>query len=349
MLHRILGLLACDMAIDLGTANTQICVSGEGLVLNEPSVVAVEAGANRVVSGGRAVGHLARQMLGRAPASISVVRPLSSGVVTDFELCETMLRYFFAKVQRGGWSRGPRVLLTVPGSITPVEKRAVYNSAHRAGARQVYLVSEAIAAAVGAGLPIKEPVASMICDVGGGTTEVAVLSLGDMVAGASIRAGGDRMDQAIVEFLRRHHGLKVGLHAAEQLRIEIGSAGELAEELTADVRGVDASTGLPRRAAITSAEVRAALATPLDEIVDAIKQTIDHCTPDLAADLVDGGLVLTGGASLLRGMDDWLAERIGVPAIRARDPMTMAATGALALLEHLDDWRRMLESSDDDV
>jgi len=349
MLHRILGILACDMAIDLGTANTQISVAGEGLVLNEPSVVAVEAGANRVVAGGRAVGHLARQMLGRAPASISVVRPLAAGVVTDFELCETMLRYFFAKVQRGAWSRGPRVLLTVPGSITPVEKRAVYNSAHRAGARQVYLVSEAIAAAIGARLPITEPVASMICDVGGGTTEVAVLSLGDMVAGASIRTGGDRMDQAIVEYLRRRHDLKIGLHAAEQLRIEVGCAVELTEELTADVRGVDASTGLPRRVPIHSNEVRAALAAPLDEIVDAIKQTIDHCSPDLAADLVDGGVVLTGGASLLRGMDEWLTERIGVPAIRAREPMTTVASGALTLLEHLDDWRQMLESSDDDV
>ena len=259
MLERFFGLLGSDLAIDLGTANTLIGVAGEGVILDEPSVVAVEEGTTRVVAGGRAVGHLAKQMLGRTPGSISVVRPLSAGVITDFELCEAMLRYFFEKAQRGAWSRGPRVLVAVPGSITPVEKRAVYNSAHRAGARQVFLVSEAIAAAVGAGLPITEPVASMICDIGGGTTEVAVLSLGDVVASTSVRVGGDRMDQAIQDYLRRRHNLRIGMATAEQLRIDIGSAAPLDKELSTEVRGVDATTGLPRRFDLSSVELREAL------------------------------------------------------------------------------------------
>src|SRR6185295_19848756 len=203
MLQRFRALLGSDLAIDLGTANTLVSVVGEGLVLNEPSVVAVEEGTRRILSGGCAVGHLARQLLGRAPQSISVVRPLSEGVITDFELCEAMLRYFFRKATRQGWRLKPRVLVAVPGCITPVEKRAVYNSAERAGARQVYLVSEAMAAAIGAGLPIAEPVASMICDIGGGTTDVAVLSLGDVVASQSVRVAGDAMDRAIVDYLKR--------------------------------------------------------------------------------------------------------------------------------------------------
>ncbi|MBI2826771.1 MAG: rod shape-determining protein [Planctomycetia bacterium] len=349
MLERLFGVLGSDLAIDLGTANTLIGVAGEGLVLNEPSVVAVEQGTTRIVSGGRAVGHLARQMSGRTPGSISVVRPLSAGVITDFELCETMLRYFFAKAQRGAWSRGPRVLVAVPGAITPVEKRAVYNSAHRAGARRVFLASACMAAAVGAELPITEPVANMICDIGGGTTEVAVLSLGDVVAGTTIRMGGDRMDQAIVDHLRRRHELKIGPATAEQLRIDVGSATPPAEELVAEVRGIDTMTGLPRRATVTSAEVRDALLGPLDEITEAIKATIDDCPPELAADLVDTGLVLSGGAALLRGLDAMIEERIGVPARMAPDCMTTVASGTLALLEHLQEWQQMLESSDDDV
>ncbi|HEY4309059.1 MAG TPA: rod shape-determining protein [Pirellulales bacterium] len=349
MLERFFGLLGSDLAIDLGTANTLVGVAGEGVVLDEPSVVAVEEGTTRVVAGGRAVGHLAKQMLGRTPGSINVVRPLSAGVITDFELCEAMLRYFFRKAQRGAWSRGPRVLVAVPGSITPVEKRAVYNSAHRAGARQVFLVSEAIAAAVGAGLPITEPVASMICDIGGGTTEVAVLSLGDVVASTSVRVGGDRMDQAIIDYLRRRHNLRIGLATAEQLRIDIGSAAPLAKELSTEVRGVDATTGLPRRAGLTSVELREALTAPLDDILDAIKTTLDGCSPDLAADLVDNGITVCGGAALLRQFEALIAERIGLPARVLPEARTIVATGMLTLLEDLSEWQRMLQSSDDDV
>jgi rod shape-determining protein MreB len=349
MLYRMFSGLGRDLAIDLGTANTLVGVAGEGVVLNEPSVVAVEENSRRILSGGCAVGHLARQMLGRTPQSISVVRPLSAGVITDFELCEAMLRYFMRKARRQGWSGKPRVLVAVPGCITPVEKRAVFNSAQRAGAREVLLVNEAKAAAIGAGLPIAEPVASMVCDIGGGTTDVAVLSLGDVVATQSVRVGGDAMDQAIVEYLKRHYSLRVGLAAAERLRIDIGSAYPLEEELVEEVRGVDVVTSLPRKAVVTSEELREALAGPLTEVVNAIKGTLDQCTPDLAADLVDNGLVLCGGGSLVRSLDRYLTEQTGLPTRVVADALGTVAHGTLICLEHLDKWRPMLEGSDENV
>jgi rod shape-determining protein MreB and related proteins len=349
MLQRFLGLLGSDLAIDLGTANTLISVAGEGLVLNEPSIVAVEEGTNRILSGGCAVGHLAKQMQGRTPQSISVVRPLSAGVINDFELCEAMLRYFMRKARRQGFRVKPRVVVAVPGCITPVEKRAVYNSTERAGAREVFVMAEAKAAAIGAGLPIAEPVASMICDIGGGTTEVAVLSLGDVVASQSVRVAGDAMDQALVEYLRRHYSLRIGTSAAERLRIEVGSAYPLEEELADEVRGVDAISGLPRKATITSEEVREALGTPLVQIVEAIKATLDQCSTDLASDLVDNGLVLAGGGSLLRGLDRFLGEQTGMPTRVCAEPLTAVARGTYICLEHFDRWRSALESSDEDV
>jgi rod shape-determining protein MreB len=349
MLGRFFGLFAADMAIDLGTANTLVSVVGEGLVLNEPSIVAVEQGTARIVCGGCAVGHLARQMQGRTPHSIAVVRPLAGGVIADFELCEAMLRYFIRKARRQGLAARPRVLVAVPGAITPVEKRAVYNSVERAGARQVFVMPEAKAAAIGAGLPIAEPVASMICDLGGGTTEVAVLSLGDVVASQSIRVAGDAMDQAIVDYLRRHYSLRVGAAAAEQLRITIGSAYPLAEELSDEVRGVDTISGLPRKAMITSEEVREALGTPLFNIVEAIKTTLDGCSTDLASDLVDNGMVLAGGASLLRGLDRYLSEQTGLPTRYCGDPLAAVARGTQLCLEHFDRWRSAMQSSDEDV
>ena len=256
MLSQLLGIFSADLAIDLGTANTLIGVPGEGIVLNEPSIVAIEEGTNRILSGGCAVGHLAKQMQGRTPGSIAVVRPLADGVITDFELCEAMLRYFLRKAQRSRFGARPRVLVAAPGCITPVEKRALYNSTLRAGARQVFVISEAKAAAIGASLPIAEPVASMICDIGGGTTEVAVLSLSDVVASTSIPVGGDKMDRALVDYLRRRYSLRIGLPTAEQLRIEIGSAYPLDDELVDEVRGLDIVSGLPRKATITSEEVR---------------------------------------------------------------------------------------------
>ena len=349
MLHRLLGLLGSDLAIDLGTSTTLVSVVGEGLVLNEPSIVAVEEGTHRILSGGCAVGHLAKQMQGRTPQSIEVVRPLSAGVITDFELCEAMLRYFIRKAGRQAFRAKPRILVTVPGGITPVEKRAVFNSTERAGAREVLVMPEAKAAAVGAGLPIAEPVASMICDIGGGTTEVAVLSLGQIVAQQSVRVAGDAMDQAIAGYLKRHYSLRVGIGAAERLRIDIGSAYPLEEELSDEVRGVDTISGLPRKATVTSEELREALGTPLLQIVEAIKVTLDACSTDLASDLVDHGLVLAGGGALLRGLDRFLGEHTGLPTRVCDEPLTAVARGASICLEHFDRWRGAMQSSDEDV
>ncbi len=349
MLRRLFGLSATDLAIDLGTANTLVSLVGEGLVLNEPSIVAVEEGTRRILSGGCAVGHLAKQMQGRTPQSIAVVRPLSGGVVADFELCEAMLRYFLRKARRQGLRGKPRVLVAVPGCITPVEKRAVYNSLQRAGARQVFVMPEAKAAAIGAGLPIAEPLASMICDIGGGTTEVAVLSLGDIVASQSIRVAGDAMDDALLAYIKRHYSLRIGTASAEQLRISIGSAHPLADELSDEIRGVDTISGLPRKATITSEEVREALAGPLLQIVDAIKNTLDGCSTDLASDLVDNGLVLAGGGSLLRGLDRFLSEQTGLAVRYSGDPLAAVAHGTHLCLEHFDRWRPAMQSSDEDV
>jgi rod shape-determining protein MreB len=348
MLNRLLGFFSTDLAIDLGTANTLVSLAGDGVVLNEPSVVAVERSGS-VLADGCAVGHLARQMLGRAPESICVVRPLRAGVIRDFQLCETMLRYFMRKAQRQNWGVGPRVIVTVPGCITPVEKRAVFNSALRAGARQVYLLLESKAAAIGAGLPIAEPVANMVCDIGGGTTEVAVMSLGDVVASHSIRVGGDQMDTAIMDYLKKHYQLRIGTSGAERLRIDLGSAYPLEEEQTDEVSGVDLISGLPRKAQVTSEEIRAALGDPLTQIIDAIKETIDGCQPDLAADLVENGLVLTGGGSLLRRMDRFVGEQTGLPCRVSADALEDVARGSQICLEQFNRWRGFLESSDDDV
>lgn len=345
LLHRFRS----DVALDLGTANTLISVVGEGLVLNEPSIVAVQQGTGKILSGGCAVGHLAKQMEGRTPESISVVRPLQNGVITDFELCEAMLRYLLGKAQRPGWRLRPRVLVGVPGCITPVEKRAAFNSVHRAGAGQVWVMPEAKAAAIGVGLPIAEPTASMVCDIGGGTTEVAVMSLGDTVAAQSVRTGGDRMDQAIVDYLRRHFSLRIGLSAAERLKIELGSAYPLEEERTLEISGIDAVSGLPRRVTITSEEVRQALADPLQEILEAVKAALDGCSPDLAADLVDNGLVLCGGGALLQRIDRYLNEQTGLPVRITPDPLTAVARGLLICMEHFEQWRRWLQSSEEDV
>jgi rod shape-determining protein MreB and related proteins len=349
MLNRLRGLFGSDLAIDLGTANTLIGVAGGGLVINEPSVVAVAQASGQVPLQGCAVGHLARQMLGRTPDSISVVRPLREGVITDFELCETMLRYFMRKAQRPRWSARPRVLVAVPGSITPVEKRAVYNSAYRAGAATVLLLDEAKAAALGAGLPVTEAVASMVCDIGGGTTEVALLSMADVVAAESVRVGGDAMDMAVVEYLRRNYSLRIGLPMAESLRIEIGSACPLEHELVEEVRGIDVVSGLPRRATITSEEVREALEPPLERIVSAIRAVLDQVGPDLAADLVDHGMVLCGGGAMTRGLDRYLSERTAMPVRLAAEPLLTVVRGAQICLENLGHWRKLLESGHDDL
>jgi rod shape-determining protein MreB len=312
--------------------------------VDEPSVVALEKGSRRVLGRGTCVGKLPRQMLGRTPDSITAVRPMKDGVITDFELCEAMLRYFIRKATRHGRGFRPRVVIAVPGGITPVEKRAVFNSAERAGAGRVYLIEEARAASIGAGLPISEPLASMVCDIGGGTTEVAILSLGDVVASQSVRIAGDEMDQAVVDYVRQQFSLRIGLQSAEQIKIDIGSAFPLETELSSEVRGLDTVSGIPRKATITSEEVREALRHPLDAVLDCVKRTIEQCHPELVADLSDTGVVLTGGGALLRGLDQLLREQLGVPVRVADDPLTTVARGTAICLEHLHRWRDSLES-----
>lgn len=328
-----------ELAIDLGTANTLVAVRGEGIVVNEPSVVALEKGSRRVLGRGTAIGKLAKQVVGRTPDSIVAVRPVKDGVITDFELCEAMLEYFIRKATRDSRGLRPRVVIAVPGSITPVERRAVFLSAERAGAGRVYLVEESRAAGIGAGLPISEPIANLICDIGGGTTDVALLSLGDVVASKSIRIAGDEMDEAIVEYVRRQFSMRIGTASAEQVKIEIGSAFPLETELTAELRGLDTISGIPRKATMTSEEVREALREPLDAILNCVKQAIEQCNPELVADLSDTGLVLTGGGSLLRGLDSLMREQLGMPVRIADEPLTTVARGAAICLEHLHQWR----------
>ena len=349
MLGRLFSSFRGELALDLGTVNTLISAAGEGIVLDEPSVVAVEKQTGRILSGGCAVGHLARQLLGRTPDSIRVVRPVLHGVIADFELCEAMLRYFFRKAQRLGVRLKPRVLVCVPGCLTPVEKRAVFNSTYRAGANGVYLVEKAKAAAIGAGLPVVEPVASMVCDIGGGTTEVAIFSLADVVVGRSTRVAGDELDEAIVEYMKQHFSLRIGTQTAEKIKIEIGSAYPLEQELTTEVRGLDTISGVPRKAIVTSEEIREALREPLEAILNCIKSVIEQCKPELVADIVDTGLVLTGGGALLRGLDLFLNEQLGIPVRVADDPLTTVARGTAICLEHLSQWRDSLDSGEADL
>ena len=347
MLDRLRRWFAPDLAIDLGTVNTLVAVPGEGIVVDEPSVVALHKGTRRVLGQGTAVGKLARQMLGRTPDSIVAARPLKDGVITDFELCESMLRYFIRKASRRGRGIRPRVVIAVPAGITPVEKRAVFNSAERAGAGRVYVISEPKAAGIGAGLPISEPMANMICDIGGGTSEVAVLSLADIVACLSLKVAGDEMDAAIVEYMKRHFSLKIGVPTAEKLKIDIGSAYPLEQETTAEVRGLDTISGVPRKAMVTSEEIREALLDPLDRIIAGIKSVIEQCDPELVADLVDNGLVLTGGGALLRGIDSLMNEQLGIPARVIDDPLTTVVRGTALCVEHLSRWRDSLDAGDD--
>lgn len=344
MLRRLRRWLCPELAIDLGTANTLVAVRGEGIVLDEPSVVALEQGTRKVLGRGTAVGKLARQMIGRTPDSITAVRPLRDGVITDFELCEAMLEYFIRKATRHSRGLRPSVVIAVPGGITPVEKRAVFNSAERAGAGRVYLIEESRAACIGAGLPISEPIASMVCDIGGGTTEVAVLSLGEVVASQSIRVAGDEMDEAIVDYVKQSFSLRIGTPSAEQLKLDIGSAYPLDDELSAEVRGLDIISGIPRKATITSEEVRESLREPLQAILQCVKATIEQCDPELVADLSDTGLVLTGGGALLRGLDLLMREQLGIPVRAAADPLTTVARGTAICLEHLREWSASLDS-----
>lgn len=339
--------LSTDIGIDLGTCSTLVCVRGKGIVLNEPSVVAVVKGTNIVLNNGNAVGWVARDMLGKTPGTISAIRPLRNGVISNFEITEAMLGYFIRKVQgRNKVGLGkPRVVVSVPRSITDVERQAVIESAERAGARRVYLVDEPMAAGIGAGLPIANPTASMIVDIGGGTTEVAIISLADIACSESLRVGGDAMDEAIINHLKRTYNLLVGESRAEKVKIEIGSASPLSVELTMEVAGRDTISGLPRKITITSEEIREALRGPIAEIINAVTTTLERVAPELSADLIDNGIHICGGGSILRGMDTVLANATGLKVVRVEEPLSSVAKGTSTFMENLEAWEDTFDYS----
>jgi len=320
-----------DIGIDLGTASTLVYVKGEGIVLCEPSVVAVERGTSNVL----AVGEEAKRMLGRTPGNIVAIRPMKDGVITDFEITEAMLRHFINKVRKRRFQVRPRIVIAIPSGITEVEKRAVKESAERAGAKQVFLIEEPIAAAIGVGLPIQEPIGNMIIDIGGGTTELAVISLSGIVFSKSIRIGGDEMDDAIVEYLKKTYNLMVGERTSEEIKIKIGSAYPLEEEMSMEVKGRDLVAGLPKTVTVTSEEIREALQEPVRAIIEVTKISLERTPPELAADLIDHGIVMAGGGSLLKGLDKLISEETGLPVLVADDPLTAVANGTGKVLNEI--------------
>ncbi|MEQ8710001.1 MAG: rod shape-determining protein [Rhodospirillales bacterium] len=333
MFSKILGWLSADMAIDLGTANTLVYVKGRGIVLNEPSVVAIleEKGKKRVL----AVGDEAKMMLGRTPGNIHAIRPLRDGVIADFEVAEEMIKHFIRKVHNRRSFASPLIVVCVPSGSTAVERRAIQESAEHAGARKVYLIEEPMAAAIGAGLPVTEPTGSMVVDIGGGTTEVAVLSLGGIVYARSVRVGGDKMDEAIIAYIRRNHNLLVGEGSAERIKKEIGSAYPMGEGegKSMEIKGRDLMNGVPRELVITEAQIAESLAEPVGAIVEAVKVALEHTAPELAADIVDKGIVLTGGGALLSNLDFVLRHETGLPVSIADDPLSCVALGTGRSLE----------------
>jgi len=334
-----------DMAVDLGTANTVVYVRGRGIVLDEPSVVAVNARDGRLL----AVGTEAKRMIGRTPAHIQAIRPLKDGVIADFEICEKMLKYFITKVHPRRLSLHPRMVICVPSGITGVEQRAVQEAAEFAGARKpAYIIEEPMAAAIGAGLPVQEPTGNMIVDIGGGTTEVAVISLGGIVASQSVRVGGDELDDAIVNYIKKEYSLALGDRTAEEVKIALGSAWPLVDEVHAEIRGRDLVTGLPKTIVVSTEEVRGALEEPVAAVVDAVKVTLDKTPPELAADIMEQGIVLTGGGALLHGIDARLQHETGMPIVIAADPLHAVAIGSGQSLEEFDALKGVLFSSNGD-
>jgi rod shape-determining protein MreB len=326
------SLMGRDMAVDLGTANTVVYVRGRGIVLNEPSVVAVNIRDGRPL----AVGHEAKRMIGRTPAHIQAIRPLKDGVIADFEICEKMLRYFIQKVHNRRWAK-PRMVICVPSGITGVEQRAVQEAAEYAGARKpAHIIEEPMAAAIGAGLPVQDPAGNMIVDVGGGTTEVAVISLGGIVASQSVRVGGDELDEAIVAFIKKEYSLAIGERTSEEIKIALGSAWPLQEEMHAEIRGRDLVTGLPKTIVTTTEEIRESIEEPVSAIVDAVKVTLDKTPPELAADIMEKGIMLAGGGALLHGLDARLQHETGMPIVLAHDPLHAVAIGSGRFLEEFE-------------
>jgi len=330
--------LSNDIGIDLGTANTVIYVRGEGIVLEEPSVVAIEQGSKKVV----AVGKAAKEMIGRTPHEIQAIRPLKDGVIADFEMTELLLSNFIRRVVRHRYLMKPRIVISVPSGITEVEKRAVRDSAENAGAREVFLIAEPMAAAIGVGLPVDQPSGSMVIDVGGGTSEIAVIALNGIVTNISIRIAGDEMDEAIVHYLRRNFNLLIGERTAEEVKIKIGSAFPLEEEETMEVKGRDLLEGIPKTIKLSSEQVREALAETVKAIIDAVKQALEQTPPELASDILDRGIILTGGGALLKGLDQRLRQVTKLPAIVAEDPLRCVARGTGKVLEDLPRYSKLL-------
>ncbi|MFP4301147.1 MAG: rod shape-determining protein [Alkalispirochaetaceae bacterium] len=329
-LRNMLNAFSTDIGIDLGTCNTLVYIKGKGIVASEPSVVAVERGTKKVV----AVGEEAKRMLWKTPGDIIAIRPLRDGVIADLETTEKMIRYFISKVLQRRWFVKPRMVIGVPSCITDVEKRAVIESAEKAGAREVRVIDESLAAAIGANIPIFEPAGHMVCDIGGGTSEISVISLGGMVVTNAIRLGGDEFDEAIMKHVRTVHNLIIGEGTAEELKRKIGNAAADKKIEKMEIKGTDAITGLPRRLEIDSVEVREALQEPITAIIEEIKRTLGQTPPELAADIVERGIVLTGGGSLLKGLDTLIGNETGVPVFRAEDPMNCVALGAGMYFDH---------------
>ncbi|GAA3747166.1 rod shape-determining protein MreB [Spinactinospora alkalitolerans] len=334
-----LAFLGRDMAVDLGTANTLVYVRGRGIVLNEPSVVALNTSTGKIV----AVGIDAKQMIGRTPSNITAVRPLKDGVIADFDITERMLRYFIQKIHRRRHFAKPRLVVAVPSGITSVEHRAVKEAGYQAGARRVYIIEEPMAAAIGAGLPVHEPTGNMVVDIGGGTTEVAVISMGGIVTSQSIRVGGDELDQAIMTFVKKEYSLMVGERTAEELKVAIGSAYPAGpEELHAEVRGRDLVSGLPKTVVMSAADVRHAIEEPVALIIDAVRTTLDKCPPELSGDVMDRGIAVTGGGALLNGLDERLRHETGMPIHLAENALDSVAIGSGTCVENYERLNQVL-------
>ena len=336
-----LSFLGRDMAVDLGTANTLVYVRGKGIVLNEPSVVAINTNTKGIL----AVGTEAKRMIGRTPGNIVAIRPLKDGVIADFETTERMLRYFIQKVHRRRHMAKPRVVVCVPSGITGVEQRAVEQAGYQAGARRVYIIEEPMAAAIGAGLPVNEPTGNMVVDIGGGTTEVAVISLGGIVTSQSIRVGGDELDNAIISYVKKEYSLMLGERTAEEIKMAIGSAFPMPDEPHAEIRGRDLVSGLPKTIVVSAEEIRKAIEEPVNAIIDAVKTTLDKCPPELSGDIMDRGIVLTGGGAMLRGLDERLKHETGMPIHIADTPLHSVAIGSGKCVEDFEALRGVLISS----
>ena len=337
---RTMSFIGRDMAIDLGTANTLVYVRGRGIVLNEPSVVAI----NQDTGGIRAVGLEAKKMIGRTPGNIVAIRPLKDGVISDFDTTERMLRYFIQKVHKRRHFAKPRLVVCVPSGITGVEQRAVKDAGYAAGARKVYIIEEPMAAAIGAGLPIHEPTGNMVVDIGGGTTEIAVISLGGIVTVQSIRVGGDELDQAIIAWIKREYSLLLGERTAEEIKMAIGSAFPAVGEPDAEIRGRDLVTGLPKTILVTAEEIRKAIDEPVSRIVEAVKTTLDSCPPELSGDIMDRGIVLTGGGALLHGLDERLRHETGIAVHIAENPLNAVVMGTGRCIEEFEALEKVLIS-----